>query len=65
MPFGLQGAPGAFQEMMEILIAKVKNKPGNEEIIKKSFIGAFCDDCGIGTDSEAEHLKILEAFLEV
>ena len=26
MPFGLQGAPGVFQEMMEILCAKAKQK---------------------------------------
>ena len=65
MPFGLQGAPGVFQDMMEILITKVKNSPGMQDIVKRSFIGAFFDDCGLGTDSEEEHLQILEAFLKV
>ena len=33
MPFGLQGAPGVFQEMMELLVQKVKMSP----LAKKLF----------------------------
>ena len=65
MPFGLQGAPGIFQEMIEIFISKVKAKPQVQEIIKRSFIGAFFDDCEIGTQTEEDHRQILEQFLIV
>ena len=65
MPFGLQGAPGIFQEMMEILVAKVKSNPTISPQMLKNFIGAFFDDCGIGTETEEEHLHLLEAFLVV
>ena len=51
--------------MMEILIAKVKNKPEVQDIVKRSFIGAFFDDCGIGTETEEDHLQLLEHFLIV
>ena len=40
MPFGLQGAPGVFQEMIEILISKVKANPLLKNM-QKSYIGAF------------------------
>jgi hypothetical protein len=33
MPFGLQGAPGVFQEMMEVLCAKVKSKEKLKKIL--------------------------------
>lgn len=65
MPFGLQGAPGVFQEMMEILVAKVKMSPLLKEILVKGYIGAFFDDCGIGTQNEETHLTLLESFLKV
>ena len=65
MPFGLQGAPGVFQEMMEILVSKVKMSPLMKDILLKGFIGAFFDDCGVGTQTEEQHLAILEHFLKV
>jgi len=65
MPFGLQGAPGIFQEMMELLIQKVKLQPNLRQILSQTFLGAFFDDCGLGTDNEEDHLKILEELLKV
>jgi len=65
MPFGLQGAPGIFQEMMELLIQKVKLSPMMRTLLSQNYLGAFFDDCGLGTDTEEEHLQILEALLKV
>jgi hypothetical protein len=63
MPFGLQGAPGVFQEMMEILCQQVRQKL--KSIKNNAFLGALFDDCGIGTDTEEQHLIILKEFFEV
>jgi transposase InsO family protein len=65
MPFGLAGAPAVFQEMMEILANKVRNKKELQPILKEGFVGAFFDDCGIGSKTEMEHLILLEEFLKV
>jgi hypothetical protein len=63
MPFGLQGAPGVFQEMMEVLCAKVKSKEKLKKILEDGFCGAFFDDCGIGSETNNEHSQLLEEFL--
>ena len=65
MPFGLQGAPGVFQEMMEVLCCKVKSNPQFTDILKHGFLGAFFDDCGLGTQDQQQHLQLLEAFLQI
>ena len=65
MPFGLQCAPGVFQEMMELLVQKVKMSPLAKKFLVQGFIGAFFDDCGIGTQTEEEHLQLLELLLKV
>ena len=63
MPFGLQGAPGVFQEMIELLCSKVKANPKLKPILTNGHLGAFFDDCGIGTQTIEEHVILLEAFL--
>ena len=71
MPFGLQGAPGIFQELMEQVCNQCKNDPQVSRLLdlkgehRKAFLGAFFDDCGIGSQNEAEHLFILEEFFKV
>ena len=65
MPFGLQGAPGVFQEMMELLCAKVRSELKEKRPDLQYFLGAFFDDVGLGTDSESDHLIVLDAFLSV
>ena len=71
MPFGIQSAPCVFQDLMERIIAEVKE---NREIAKlleprdgqkQCFIGAFFDDVGIGSSTIKEHLFILEQFFKV
>ena len=64
MPFGLQGAPGVFQEMIEILVSKVKQNPQLKNILPKAHLGAFFDDCGLGAQSKEEHLLLLEAIFQ-
>ena len=64
MPFGLQGAPGVFQEMIEILIGGVKNNPTLKKAFSNGHIGAFFDDCGLGAQTPEEHLGILECLFQ-
>jgi len=64
MPFGLQGAPGVFAELMEILCGKVKRLPHMKSILDSGFLGAFFDDVGLGSDTRENHLLLLEAFLK-
>ena len=63
MPFGLQGAPGAFHEMIELLVGKVKNKETLKGI-SPFHIGAFFDDCGVSTDTPQDHIKVLKELFE-
>ena len=63
MPFGLQGAPAIFQEMIETLLGKVKQKVLLSGIMKNVHIGAFFDDLGLSTNTPEEHLVLLEALL--
>ena len=44
MPFGLHGAPGIFQEMMEMLISKIKSRSEVKPLLKHIHLGAFFDD---------------------
>ena len=64
MPFGLQGAPGVFQEMIEILVGRVKNNPVLKKAFQKGHLGAFFDDCGLGAQTKEDHLLILETLFE-
>ena len=64
MPFGLQGAPGVFQEMMETLISKTKAKAVLKSLLQTTFLGAFFDDAGLGSQTQEEHLILLEEFLK-
>jgi putative transposase len=65
MPFGLQGAPGTFQELMEILIGKCKQDPKIREILKNGHLASFFDDTGAGTNTEEEHYQLLEKYFAV
>ena len=65
MPFGLQGAPGTFQELMEILLGKTKQFPEAREILKAGHLASFFDDTGLGTQTLAEHYTLLECYLKV
>ena len=71
MPFGLQGAPGIFQELMEQVCNQCKQNPIISSLLalkgdhRKAFLGAFFDDCGIGSQNEEEHLRLLEEFFKV
>ena len=51
MPFGLQGAPGIFQEMMEILCGKVKEDLKKKYPTMRYFLAAFFDDVAHGTET--------------
>ena len=65
MMFGLQGAPGIFQELMEILISQCKRDPQVRKILESGHLASFFDDTGIGTQNEEEHFYLLEKYFEI
>ena len=66
MPFGLQGAPGIFQEMMEQVCTQVKLTLKNQNFpLENIFLSAFFDDVGVGTHTEKDHMKVLETSFQV
>ena len=65
MMFGLQGAPGVFQELMEILSTKCKENDEVRKILKNGHLASFFDDTGLGTQTEDEHLYLLECYFRV
>jgi hypothetical protein len=71
MPFGIQSAPALFQELMERVIAEMKENPEVARLLepkdgqRRCFIGAFFDDVGVGSSSVAEHLFLLEELFKV
>ena len=65
MMFGLQGAPGVFQELMEILISQCKQDPQVRKVLENGHLAAFLDDTGIGTQTEEEHYLMLEKYFQI
>ena len=65
MPFGLQGAPGVFQELMEILSTQCKQDPQVRTILENGHLASFFDDTGVGTQNEDEHFHLLETYFQV
>ena len=49
MMFGLQGAQGIFQELVEILASETKQNPKVREILVNGHLASFFDDTGLGT----------------
>ena len=65
MMFGLQGAPGVFQELMEVLSTKCKESDEVRRILKNGHLGSFFDDTGLGTQTLDEHFILLEHYFRI
>ena len=71
MPFGISSAPALFQELMERIIAEVKENPKIAKLLEakdaqnQCFLAAFFDDEWIGSPTIEDHLLILEDFFKV
>ena len=65
MMFGLQGAPGVFQELMEILSTQAKQDPQVRKIMQQGHLASFFDDTGIGSQTIDEHYILLEKYFEI
>ena len=65
MMFGLQGAPGVFQELMEILICQSKEDPKIRNILESGHLASFYDDTGLGSQNEDGHFYLLEKYFQV
>ncbi len=64
MMFGLQGAPGIFQELMEILASKCKQDQRVRQILSNGFLASFFDDTGVGCNSLDDHFYLLEKYFQ-
>ena len=63
--FWFSERPGSFQEMMQILCAKAKQKLQDLGVTSRViFLSAFFDDSGLGTNSQEEHLMLIEKFIQ-
>lgn len=65
MMFGLQGAPGVFQELMEILTGKAKQDEKTRKIISQGHLASFFDDTGLGTQTLDDHFYLLERYFQI
>ena len=66
MPFGLCNAPGVFQELMEKAGEQCKRLPKAQPILKNDgHLKSFFDDTGLGTQTEDEHLALLELWFTI
>ena len=65
MMFGLQGAPGVFQELMEILISQCKQDSQVRKILESGHLASFFDDTGIGSQTLDEHYYLLEKYFQI
>ena len=65
MMFGLQGAPGIFQELMEILATKCKQYKDVRDILVSGHLASFFDDTGLGSQTLDEHFVRLEHYFQV
>ena len=65
MMFGLQGAPGIFQELMEILASQCKEDPKVRKVLEEGHLASFFDDTGVGSQDEESHFFLLEAYFKV
>ena len=55
MPFGLQGAPGVFQELIETLSTQAKQDEKVRKILEMEHLASFFDDPGVWTQTEDDH----------
>ena len=67
MPFGLQQAPGVFQDLMVRLLHLLKQRPIVKEMAKRSCVvaEAFFDDIGLGTETVEDHQLLLRELFVV
>ena len=64
MMFGLQGAPGIFQELMEILASKAKQDEKTRQILSEGHLASFFDDTGVGCNDLDDHFYLLERYFQ-
>ena len=66
MPFGLQGAPGIIQEMMEEVCCRTRAKLKETfPKVEHFFLSAFFDDIGVGTQNDKDHVQVLQILFQV
>ena len=66
MPFGLQGAPGIFQEMMEEVYCRTRAKLKETfPKVEHFFLSAVFDDIGVGTQNNKDQVQVLQILLRL
>ena len=65
MMFGLQGAPGVFQELMEILSTQAKQDLQVRKIMQPGHLASLFDDTGICSQIIDKNYILLETYFEI
>ena len=66
MPFGVSSAPAIFQELMNKVLQKVRLRPRVKALLKRGAeLEVHIDDVCLGTNSQEDHLILLEEFFLV
>ena len=66
MPFGVANAPALFQELMNKILSILQRRPKVQELISRGVqMEAHNDDVCLGTNTQEDHLILLDQFFAV
>ena len=66
MLFGIANAPALFNELMNQVLAILKQRPAVQVLLERGAVAeAHMDDVSLGTNSIEDHLPLLSEFLDV
>ena len=66
MPFGVANAPALFQELMNKILYILRRRPLVQELVSRGAeMEAHIDDVSLGTNSQEDHILLLQDFLTV
>ena len=66
LPFGVMNAPALFQELMNKILYILRRRPLVQELVSgRAEMEAHIDDVSLGTNTQDDHILLLQGFLTV
>ena len=66
MPFGVANAPALFQELMNKILYILRRRPFVQELVSNGAeMGAHIDEVSLDTNTQADHILLLQEFFTV
>ena len=66
MPFGVVNAPALFQQLMNKILYILRRRPLVQELVPRGAeMEAHIDDVSLGTNTQEDHIPLLQEFLIV